>query len=92
VDPYLIRKPLHGNTFQRPELNRIQVKDAAVSRIDIVELDSVVENLYAAQVAIDRGEFRRSQPAAAKRRGPRNPFEQIGNRESSTRKHLGTIP
>jgi hypothetical protein len=63
VNPQLIRESLDGNILERPQIDRREIEQRSASWIEIVDLDSVVDDPDSLEVSVDCDEFRRGKPA-----------------------------
>src|SRR4051794_18140525 len=81
VYPQLAGTALDAQVLERPQLNGREVEDAASARIEIVDLQTVVENSDATEVPVVHRGLGCCQPPRPERRHSRNPVEQIDKRE-----------
>ena len=66
VHPGLVGATFDTRPLQLPEFEEGEVGDPGVARVELVELDAVVENPDSPKLAVTRRHVRRPHPAAAK--------------------------
>src|SRR4051812_12118137 len=77
VDPQLARASLDAQMLERPELHRRQIEHSAGAGIEIVDLESIVEDSDAAEIAIVQSSLWSRQPPRSERRHSWNAVEEV---------------